>query len=126
MKLKDIMITEVKIIEPQDTLLKAHNDMRAAGIRHLLVVSKGTLVGVLSQRDVALHQERTGESIFSSPCDTVSMAMQESVVTASPNEECSFAARRMSSEKLGCLPVMEDGTVVGIVTTSDILATYPA
>ncbi len=125
MKLKDIMKKNVETIGSKDTLLSAHKLMAAVDVRHLLVVDDGTLVGVLSERDVAIHQENIGESIFSSPTDTVSRAMRGDVQTAGPEDEVAGAALRMSSLRIGCLPIIDGEEIIGLVTTTDVLASYP-
>lgn len=116
------MSKPARSVAPLDTLVHARELMLWGKIRHLVVISGGELVGLLSERDIAEHQARRGESIFSSPGDTVSMAMEEHVETIGPDEELAVAARRMAGRKIGCLPVLLDGEVIGMLTTTDILA----
>jgi CBS domain-containing protein len=103
-------------------LIRARDLMLWGDFRHRPVVEGDRVVGILSDRDVAAHQARTGESLISSPDDTVSMAMETVIQTASPEDTVSEAALRMAAAKIGCLPVLTDGKLVGIVTTTDVLA----
>src|SRR5262245_39537334 len=122
MKLAAIMERNPTTVAPGDTLRHARDLMVWGHFRHLPVVVDGKVVGVLSERDVTAHQARTGESLASSPGDTVSMAMSSRVQTASPDDSVADAARRMANSKVGCLPVLSAGALVGIVTNTDILA----
>ena len=106
MRVKDIMTLNPQTIFSTDTLVLARDKMVWGNFRHLLVVEDtGELVGVITERDIATHQSRTGESIFANPSDQVSMAMETCPKTIAPEEEVLVAARRMASLKIGCLPV---------------------
>ena len=117
---------------PDDSLLEADRIMRLARIRHLPIVDKGCLVGLLSHRDVlsaALSRlERCDpaerlEHLRGIPIHAV-MSRELSVGT----EETSLgdAARRMLRLKIGCLPIVRVGEsgkmqLVGLLTESDLL-----
>jgi acetoin utilization protein AcuB len=106
-----------------DTLLDARELMLRGGFRHLPVLDDNQrLVGVLTEGDIARHQSRTGESIWSSPTDSVEMAMTRKVHTAGPKDTLTESAARMALEKVSCLPVTEYGRLIGLVTTTDVLA----
>lgn len=123
MRLSTIMNRYPQSISPSDTLLIAREHMQKGGFRHLPVLDQSKhLVGVLTEGDIARHQSRTGESLWSSPTDRVDMAMTRSVHTAGPNDTLNEAALRMALEKIGCLPVTEYGKLIGLVTTTDVLA----
>ena len=111
-----------RMVSPEDTLVYARDLMLWGEYRHLLVASKGDLVGVLSMGDIAQHQARTGESIFSNPSDTVAMAMTPEPETVAPADDLEDICRRMAKGKLGCMPVIRSGGVIGIITTIDVLA----
>jgi len=122
MKLRDIMQPFPQTVRRDDKLIIARDIMLWGQFRHLPVLDQGKLVGVLSEGDIAAHQARTGESLASSPDDTVRMAMQPEPHTAHPDDSVTEAAGRMATERIGCLPILDKGELVGLVTTTDILA----
>jgi CBS domain-containing protein len=121
MNITAIMTRNPMTVSPQETLLNARDLMVSRGFRHLPVVEEGELVGILSDHDVNAHQARRGESLASSPGDTVKMAMTTPVHTAAPEEAVADAALRMAAIKIGCLPVVSRGALVGVLTITDIL-----
>jgi acetoin utilization protein AcuB len=88
--------------------------MSGARIRHLVVQDGKKIVGVLSDRDVAgmgsLRQVETVEDVMTSPA-----------ITCSPHLTLRQAANLLRGRTMGCLPILEDGKIVGIVTTTDLL-----
>lgn len=119
-------------VAPGDTLLDADRIMRLARIRHLpVVVRNGTLVGLLSHRDVL--SASISELEKCDPADrlthlrkiVVSEVMRGNLYTATEETTLADAARRMLRAKIGCLPVVRPGTdgpvLLGLVTESDLL-----
>jgi CBS domain-containing protein len=96
--------------------------MESQRIRHVLVMDGERLAGIVSSRDVRAPLVVADPSrpplSASSP---VSEAMSEVVVTASPSTPLTNAAREMLDQKIGALPVLEEGRPVGILTKSDAL-----
>jgi acetoin utilization protein AcuB len=114
------MTTEVDTLEPEDTLLKASDIFLCRRIRHLpVIVSKNRLVGLLSQRDLAVYRSLLGGDGWEDI--EVARAMRAPVETASPADSLTDAAARMRDKKLGCLPIVENGALIGLVTLIDIL-----
>ncbi len=104
-------------VSPQDTLATAQQKMTAGHFRRLPVVHDGTLVGILTDRDVRRHvgvEERT----------RVAAAMTETPLTVSPLTTVEEAVQLMLRHQVGGLPVVENGKVVGILTTSDVLQAF--
>lgn len=114
-KVADVMTETVLTIEPRRSLNLAAQMMLWGGFRHLPVVKDGTLVGILSQAD-----------LYEAKCDwaksTAADAMTTEVETASPHESLSVAADRMARARIDSLPVVDEGQLVGIVTSTDVLA----
>jgi len=114
MRLRDIMHAKVQTISPRESAAVAFERMRRAKIRHLVVQDGKKVVGVLSDRDVAgmgsLRQVETVEDVMSSPA-----------LTGSPDLTLRQAANLLRGRTMGCLPILEDGKIVGIVTTTDLL-----
>jgi acetoin utilization protein AcuB len=104
-------------IRSDETLAKAKALMKAGGFRRLPVVEDGHLVGILTERDLRAH---TGY-LETTRVDAV---MQTVLVTVAPDSIVEDAARLMLKNKVGGLPVLADGNLVGIVTTSDLLAAF--
>lgn len=125
MTLKDLMKTRVTTIGPDDTLHLADGIMSLGGLRHLPVVSGGALVGILTHRDI-LRAPTTFHG-FASDARAVLRAlsvrdvMTREVITIDASATVQEAAARLLMHKVGCLPVLERGALVGIVTTSDLL-----
>ncbi|HTY56648.1 MAG TPA: CBS and ACT domain-containing protein [Candidatus Binataceae bacterium] len=104
-------------VAPQETLASAQAKMQAGKFRRLPVVKDGELVGIASDRDMRAHlghEERT----------KITAAMSEDLVTVTPSTTIESAAQLMLKRKIGGLPVVEDGKLVGIITTSDILSAF--
>ncbi len=116
----DVMTRRVSTIGPHQDLAFAHGLMMWGNVRHLPVVQDGKLVGVLSDRDL-LHKMA---EIAARPDPTAITAdvMTQPVETAHPDEDLGEAAARMAAKRIDCLPVVRDGELVGIVSTTDVLA----
>lgn len=115
MKIEDVMRRFPLSVNVDDDLVRARELMVWMGIRHLPVMSGGKLVGILSERDVAAHL-----AAHTNGCP-VERAMHSPVQTAAPTDSITEAAGRMAEYKIGCLPVTDKGTLVGLVTSTDIL-----
>ncbi len=126
---RDLMSSAVKTLKRNDELLIADAVMRNERIRHLPVLDEdGRLVGILSQRDLFLNalvralghgsvaRDRALGSI------EVKQVMTEDVVTTTPETPIAAAAQVMVDRKIGCLPVVKDDALVGILSESDIVS----
>lgn len=118
MELRDIMNRYPLTVQVSSDLALARQMMAWKGIRHLVVLDGAELAGVLSDRDVLAHLAR--HELETNP--QVREAMTSNVQTAGPGDSLTEAAGRMSADKIGCLVVTERGRVVGLVTTTDVLA----
>lgn len=120
MLIRDIMTSPAVVIPPQTTLEDAYRVMHDRHIRHLLVVDRTRLVGVITDRDLRLATSALTPSPL--PPDTcVFDVMCREPLTADPADPVEDAAFRMRERKIGCLPVMEDDIVIGIITGIDLL-----
>ncbi len=120
MLVRDIMTVPVVSISPEVTLQDAYRTMQNKGIRHLPVVAGGKLVGVITDRDLRLATSTLAPTPFPAG-SKVDGSMCRTVETADPLDPVEEAARKMRVKKIGCLPVVEDGRLVGIVTGLDLL-----
>ncbi len=113
-------------ITPQTTLPETHRLMREHKIRRLPVINKGKLVGIVTLGDIreAQPSDATTLSIYElnylMDQVTAKEFMTQDPVTVSPDATIGEAARLMVEHKIGGLPVMEDGELVGIITETDL------
>ena len=117
MRVSDIMTQKVEIVEMQEPAEHAWNLMREKRIHHLVVKNGGEIVGVLSDRDLGGKDREEFRQ-----ASRVVNAMTAYAVKASPDMTVREAANLMRGWSIGCLPVLEDGKLVGIVTVSDLLS----
>lgn len=115
------MKSPVLTVGPEVTLEEAYKLLLEKGIRHLPVVAEGRLLGIITDRDIRLATSHLNPE---GPCPgyaRVEEVMTKEVVTAHPLDPVEEAARVMRHRKIGSLPVLEDGEIVGIVTGIDLL-----
>jgi CBS domain-containing protein len=124
------MTREVATLNRNDELSVADDVMRLGRIRHMPVLDEetGELAGVVSQRDLfagaltrafgygTAAQRRVLKTI------AVKEVMTTKVVTTSAETPLREAAQQMLEGKIGCLPVVEQGKLIGILTESDFVA----
>ncbi len=100
-------------VGPTETVTAARKIMHEAGIRHLPVVEDGRLIGILSLRDLyrgaAQQIALTGE-LMTKPA--IEIALHETLLAA---------AALLSKHQISALPVVDQGALVGILTTTDLL-----
>jgi CBS domain-containing protein len=114
-------------LKPDDTLALANDVISLGRIRHIPVVEGGKLRGMLTERDLmgaaatqifGLKQSSKNALLKSVQIRDV---MKKRVVTVAPDTPIKDAAHLLADKKIGCLPVVSEGTLVGLVTTTDIL-----
>lgn len=124
---RDLMTTTVETLDPDDDIDLASMIMRLDRLRHLPVVDDGKLVGLISDRDVlrAQRSSLSGESREALRRFNMRIKardiMTEKVQTVGPETTALEAAEVLREKGYGCLPVMQDGELVGIVTPVDFL-----
>jgi acetoin utilization protein AcuB len=111
------MTKEPITVEPDDLLIRASHKMQAGGFRRLPVVSAGRLVGIVSERDLREHRGYFEHT-------KINGVMTENPVTVTPATTLEEAAQALVERQIGGLPVVENGRLVGIITTSDILKAF--
>ena len=127
MKVRDIMSAKVVSISADDTLRIVKEIMEHGSVRHLPVVRRGELVGVVSQRDLL---KASLSNVMGLPAEEQSLflegvsiteVMSSPAVTIGSGASVREAAKLMAERKIGCLPVMDGAEFVGIVTETDVL-----
>lgn len=130
LRVRSIMTRDVTTLKRNDKLTLADDIMQLARIRHLPVLDDDgqQLVGMVTQRDLfrgALARALGyGQHAQRKVLDTllVKEVMSSDVITTTPDTPLVEAARVLVERKIGCLPVLEDGHLVGIVTEGDFVA----
>ena len=120
MIIKEIMKTELTSISPDTKLSDAYSLMQMHNIRHLPVVEENKLVGIVTDRDLRLSTSRLAKHPFE-PGEAVKQIMSHPVKTTHPSDPIESAAQLMRELKIGCLPVVEDNHLIGMVTITDML-----
>jgi CBS domain-containing protein len=126
----DVMTREPVTLNRNDKLTLADDVMRLGRIRHLPVLDDDgeSLAGIVSQRDLfrgALARALGyGWHAQTKVLDTlvVKEVMTTAAITTTPDTPLEEAARLMFEQKVGCLPVLERGRLVGILTEADFVA----
>lgn len=116
MRVSDLMRGRVETVREDGSAEFAFKRMRAKKMRHIVVVRGDRVVGIVSDRDVA--------ALFAGGLRidrTIDQVMSREVATAAPEDSVADAAKRMRRRKIGALPVVDRGKLVGIVTVSDLL-----
>lgn len=112
------MSRDVITVPPSATVADALDTLDANVIRHLPVVDGGKVVGILSDRDLRM-------AITGRPDDTaVSDVMTPEPLTVTSGTVVEVAGRLMVEQSVGCVPVVDDGELVGILTESDLLRSF--
>jgi acetoin utilization protein AcuB len=125
-----MMQTRLITATPAMALAKVQRMMRHNNIRHVPVVSGKRLVGMITDRDIreALPSPATtltrGEIAYQLQTTPLKTCMTTDVVWISPAMTMGDATRVLLQHKIGCLPVVDHGTLVGIVTDIDCLRAF--
>src|SRR6185312_4115420 len=115
MQLHEIMNTGVVTIDRAETASAASSRMKRRRIRHLVVMEDGSVVGIISERDLG---GRTGSAVRGRK---VRDLMTPDVVSAGPRTTLAEAVKLMLTHVIGSLPVLEGDRLVGMVTATDVL-----
>ena len=127
MLVRDFMTKDVTTLQETDSLLDARMVFVRSSFRHIPVLRGRQLVGIVTEHDIRQHspslltgvaQEEYNRVLETTP---VTRAMTKEPVTVLPDQAVFEAAQVLYSRHFGCLPVVEKGELVGIVTTSDML-----
>jgi acetoin utilization protein AcuB len=127
LKVRDLMTAKVTTLGRNDRLDIADEIMALGRIRHLPIVEEGAVVGIVSQTDVFRSGwasalgigPNTRKNLLKSLL--VKEVMREPVITVDPDATVGHAARLMFENKIGCLPVVSEGRLKGLLTESDVL-----
>jgi acetoin utilization protein AcuB len=124
------MTRDVITVRPHEKIIDAFELMQREGIRHLPVIEDGELKGLVTDRDIRL-------ALIPSPLSTpedrmyhlgalerVDEIMTVDLITVAPNATIEEAAKLIAKHKIGAVLVVAQGTLVGILTETDILGVF--
>ncbi len=128
MNVRDLMQTEVITLSIYDHLAIAEDIMRLGRVRHLPVLDGDRPVGLVSQRDLfragmssVLQLEAESNQQWLEKV-VVQDVMSRDVESIDPEESMRTAVQRMLEKKIGCLVVVEDGGLIGLISETDCLS----
>jgi CBS domain-containing protein len=120
---RDAMTATPKTIQSDATAADAAKTLAAEDVGSLPVVQKGELVGIVTDRDLVTRVLAKGKD----PSQVrVAEVASENPIVATPDQPLDEALRRMASEQLRRLPVVENGQLVGILAQADVAKTADA
>jgi acetoin utilization protein AcuB len=130
MLVQDVMQTKLHTVTPATTLPDALRLTSQRGVRHLPVLDGDRLVGILSDRDLKRAMASPATSLDTRELNylldrlRVEEIMTRTVITIGRMFPIEDAARLMVQEKIGALPVTEEGQLIGLVTETDVLRLF--
>ncbi len=119
MQIVNLMTPDPIFVGPYDKLADAKRIMDEGGFRRVPVLEGDKVIGMLTERDIRGHA-----GYLEATC--VDAAMRSPVITVAPYNTAKDAAALMLKYKIGGMPVIASGEMVGIVTTSDLLKAFLA
>ena len=129
--IKDIMKKEIHTVSPDDRVIHARRVMINENIARIPVVDQGTLVGMISDNEIAFafanikrsfplgHQKHRLDELL------VNEVMKIPPIWAEPNITAAQAAAVMLKKNVGALPLIENNKIIGIISRTDLLNTIP-
>lgn len=128
---EDVMSTDLFTLGRNDKLSVADDLMKQQRIRHIPILdSDGELCGIVTQRDlfrgILLRSLGYGDRAEQKLLDSLSIkdAMHDEVLTISATSTLGDAATLMLSNKVGCLPVVDGGRLVGMISEADFVKQF--
>ena len=126
MLVRDWMTTHVHTATPDSSVSDVMYQMRERKITHVPVVQDEALVGIISDRDIKQYIPSKGTSLdvyelnYLLAKSKARDVMKKPVVTAAPETPVEEAAMLLHDRKIGCLPVVDNGKLVGIISDQDL------
>jgi CBS domain-containing protein len=105
-------------VSPETPILKAMQMMAERNIGDLLVLEKGQIVGIVSERDFVHKIAKAGGCDLQAP---VSEMMTREVITVTPDQTIEFCMQTMTEEHIRHLPVVEGDQIFGLISIGDVI-----
>jgi CBS domain-containing protein len=116
-KVEEIMTRDPRTVDASDTVVDAAREMRDGDIGDVVVLDGGEVVGIVTDRDIAIRVVAEGRDPGSTP---VSEACTTGVETIEPDASVDDALRAMRDKDIRRLPVVDGGRPVGILSLGDL------
>jgi acetoin utilization protein AcuB len=129
--IRELMTGGLITVRAETSVRQARDLLAKEGIRHPLVTGPGgVLAGIVTDRDIRLNLPSRATSLSAQEIThllsrlTVGEIMTRSVITIGPDRPARDGAQLMLEHKIGALPVLDDGHLVGIITETDIVRAF--
>ena len=123
-----MMTTDVKTVEPEDTMKKVEQVFRENRIHHVPVVSEGKLVGIVSKSDYLFFKRGFNDQTTDNRIDEfrlktrkVKDIMTKGIAKLEPADRIGVALEVFKENLFHAIPIVDDGNLVGMITTFDII-----
>ncbi|MCF8464655.1 MAG: CBS domain-containing protein [Flavobacteriales bacterium] len=133
MLVEEVMTAHTRTVSPEQSLSDVRKIFEEEGFRHLPVMGTDRLVGMITLTD--LMRVTYGAHIAEADFEVNDLILESTIVeecmskvlrTIEPGATLAEAARIMRKYKVGCVPVVDNGDLLGLVTTTDVLSAYIA
>jgi CBS domain-containing protein len=131
MKIRELMTGGLITVRSDTSVRDARELMAKERIRHLLVTDpRGNLAGIVTDRDIRLNLPSPATSFSAQEIGhllaklTVGQIMTKSVITVGPDRPVRDAGQLMLEHKIGDVPVLDEGRLIGIVTETDFVRAF--
>ncbi len=117
MQAREIMSSSLVTCPPGTSAAKAAQLMRDRNLGDVLVTDHGELVGIITDRDIAVRTAAAEHDPHTMPVNDL---MTKRVITGRPNWDVDMLARTMAQHQVRRLPIVENGKLVGVVSLGDL------
>lgn len=136
MQVSEWMHHPVHTLRPRDNIEHARKLMEEHRVNQLPVLHKNKLVGIVTDRDlrdaypsvfdIVRSSGKKNDGLSHPENIEVESIMTRNMITVTSRDDMSEAAALMQAQRIGALPVVDEGTVVGIIARSDVLSAFMA
>jgi CBS domain-containing protein len=116
MKIRDIMTKDIATLRSDDTIERAARLMKQYDVGSIPVCTDEKIIGIITDRDIAVRSVAPGQVDNQRVCDV----MSTNLVVGNPDMDVQDAASIMSDRQIRRLPIVENQSLVGIVSLGDI------
>jgi len=121
-KIGEVMEKNVIVSSPNESIYECAQKMAHRRVSSLIIVDGLSVIGIITEQDIARKVVAKGLKIRTTP---VSIVMSKMITSIDPNREIQDAIQLMGNNEIKHLPVIENGKLVGIISSKDIVAIEP-